>query len=68
MKNKLLGLGAAASAALVSAAHAAPIDISAVTTAIDDAETNVTTLGAAALGIAVLFMAYKLTRRAIGKV
>lgn len=66
MKNKLAA-AIAASLALIGSASAA-IDITSVTGAIDDAETTATTLGAAALGLAVIFMGYKLVKRAIAKV
>jgi hypothetical protein len=67
MKNKFALLGAASVIGLSSVANAA-IDITSVTAGITDAGTTATTLGAAALGLAVIFMGYKLVKRAISKV
>ncbi len=67
MKTKMLGLAALLPVALASTASAA-IDITEVTAGITAAEGTATTLGAAALGLAVIFMGYKLVRKAIAKV
>ena len=66
-KRGLLGTASAVLAASAVPASAA-IDITDVTTAITEAETTAGTLGAAAIGIAVIFMGYKLVKRAISKV
>ena len=54
--------------ALATVPASAAIDLTSVTTALTEAETTATTLGASAIGIAVIFMGYKLVKRAISKV
>ena len=69
MKRKALGLitTSAALAASVVPASAA-IDITDVTAEITAAEGHATTIAMAGIGLAVLFLGFKLVKRAIAKV
>ena len=62
---KKYGLGVAVSAALVSNANAAGIDVSAVTTTITDGVTTVSSIGLAVLSLVVVIKVFKWARSAM---
>ncbi len=62
---KKYGLGVAVSAALVSNANAAGIDVSAVTTTITDGVTTVSSIGLAVLSLVVVIKVFKWARAAM---
>lgn len=62
---KKYGLGAAVSAALVTNANAAPIDVSSVVGTITDGVTTVSAIGLAVLSLVVVIKVFKWARSAM---
>lgn len=62
---KKYGFGVAVSAALVSNANAAPIDVSTVVTTITDGVTTVSAIGLAVLSLVVVVKVFKWARSAL---
>lgn len=62
---KKYGFGVAVSAALVTNANAAPIDVSSVVTTITDGVTTVSAIGLAVLSLVVVIKVFKWARSAM---